>query len=645
MVRQEEVMHHWKSGLAAIALIFAHPLLAQTPPGDPLTPKGVWTANMRGAAATPPMGWNSWNAFRTAISEERLMGNARAIVDTGLAKAGYRYVNIDDGWWLKRRQSDKRMLIRTNIFPSAAVKGAKHSSFRPITDRLHAMGLKAGIYSDIGYNSCSQAYMPESPNLPEGTRAERQIGLRDNMERDIDLYFREWGFDYIKVDACGLHAFRPGTSPVEKRDFAVLGPFVDKASINRTDIPGIRAMYARLGDVLERANPDGDYVYSICLWGEANVREWGKNIGNAVRTSDDILPKWTRMLFTFDTAAQRPLYAQPGAWNDPDMLEIGNGDFDADHLTEARSHFSLWAMINAPLLIGFDLTKLTPELLAILKNEDLIRAHQDPGGHQAIFGYSSEDVQTLVKTTSDPRRKIVALFNRGNGTHEVILQADHMKFASNAPVALRDLWSKQQLAPFTGSRKFTLKPRETLVFEAVGTRALPNGLYVSEVPGMVNVAHDGVVRPEPDPMPHLGISPWSGTQESARPTLAGRGSAQTDQTAFGEAIQIAGSSYRTGVGVLANSRLELKADAKFRRFTADVGVDDNSRQIDVPVVFEVYGDGRRLTRSKPAKFGDKPQQVSADISAVKIVELVVRQGEEPKIPASVAWANAALLNE
>jgi hypothetical protein len=465
------------------------------------------------------------------------------------------------------------------------------------------------------------------------------------MQRDIDLYFREWGFDYIKVDACGLHAFRPETPPVKERDFGVLGPYIDKASLNRTNIAAVRQMYAELGEVLAKANPDNDYVYSICLWGDANVREWGKNFGNAVRTSDDILPQWTRMLYTFDTAAQRPLYAQPGSWNDPDMLEIGNGEFDAAHLTEARSHFSLWAMINAPLLIGFDLSKLTPELLEILKNEDLIRAHQDPGGHQAVLAYSSEDVQTLVKTTSDPGRKIVALFNRGNGTHEVTLLAEHLKFAGGAPIQLRDLWSKEALAPFTGERKFTLKPRETLVFEASGSRVLQNGMYLSEVPGMVNVAHDGVVRPEPDPMPHLGISPWSGTRESTRPMHGGRGSAQADQTAFGEAIQISGKGYRTGIGVLSNSRLEIKADGKFRRFSADVGVDDNSRQVDVPVTFAVYGDGKLLAQSAPLKFGDPAQRLSADIVDSKIIELVVRQADETKIPASVAWADSALMRD
>ncbi|HWW72637.1 MAG TPA: Sip1-related alpha-galactosidase, partial [Duganella sp.] len=135
---------------------------------DPLAPAGRWEGRERGAASTPPMGWNSWNAFRTEVDEDKVMGAARVLVDSGLAKLGYRYVNIDDGWWLKRRQSDGRVQIRTSIFPSAATGGKDGTSFRPFTDKLHAMGLKAGIYTDIGRNACSQAYDLHSPNLPQG---------------------------------------------------------------------------------------------------------------------------------------------------------------------------------------------------------------------------------------------------------------------------------------------------------------------------------------------------------------------------------------------------------------------------------------------------------------------------------------------
>jgi hypothetical protein len=141
------------------------------------------------AAATPPMGWNPWNAFRTEVDEGKIMANADKIKRSGLAAAGYRYINLDDGWWLKRG-ADGRMIIRTSIFPSAAIGPDGRTSFRPLTDRLHAMGFKAGIYTDSGKNSCSQRWDPQSPNLPEGTVPEREIGLDGYEYQDLRLYFR-----------------------------------------------------------------------------------------------------------------------------------------------------------------------------------------------------------------------------------------------------------------------------------------------------------------------------------------------------------------------------------------------------------------------------------------------------------------------
>ena len=180
---------------AVLGLVLASPCLAQSK--DPLAAQGRWTGAEAGAAATPPMGWNSWNAFHTDITEDKLMGAAQTIVDSGLAKLGYRYINIDDGWWIRRRQGDGRLQVRTAIFPSAAVGGAQETSFRPLTDRLHAMGLKAGIYTDIGRNACSQAYNLSSPNLPVGTAAEREVGLYGNVEKDIALYFGDWNFNTL----------------------------------------------------------------------------------------------------------------------------------------------------------------------------------------------------------------------------------------------------------------------------------------------------------------------------------------------------------------------------------------------------------------------------------------------------------------
>ena len=215
--------------LFATALtVLATPALAQP------VAHGVWLGKTDGAAKTPPMGWNSWNAFRTDVDEGKVMGAAQALVDDGLAKLGYVYVNLDDGWWQKRRQPDGRMIIRTRIFPSAATADGT-TSFRPFTDRLHAMGLKAGIYTDVGRNACSQAFDLSSPNLPEGSPQERQVGLDGHVSQDINLYFGDWGFDYLKVDACGLADYVPGSKLVTDNGYVALAPEIARSSISRTD--------------------------------------------------------------------------------------------------------------------------------------------------------------------------------------------------------------------------------------------------------------------------------------------------------------------------------------------------------------------------------------------------------------------------
>ncbi len=626
----------------ALALAAQQTLAAPAETADPVAPTGRWTANTRGAALTPPMGWNSWNAFATLVDEDKVMGTARALVDTGLAKLGYRYVNIDDGWWLKRRTGDGRILIRTSIFPSAATGGANVSSFRPLTDRLHTMGLKAGLYTDIGLNSCGQSYDAESPNSPEGSIAERQIGLLGHMEQDARLFFGEWGFDYIKVDACGIDDSGAAMRAPRSEHFEARAPLIYRASLNRTNIDAVKALYARFATALAAVNPDSDYILSLCLWGSANVRAWGKDVGNLTRTSDDIRPMWGRMLHSYDSAVRRALYAHPGSWNDPDMLFVGHGDFDANHLVEARAHFTLWAMLNAPLLIGYDMRRAPKSLLDIWGNADLVRANQDPGGHQAVLAYDSEDAQILVKTLGGSDRKIVALLNRTNAPVDMTLLARHLRFADGAPIVLRDLWTKKTLDPFTGTRKLTLAPHQALAFEATGTRTLGGGYYLSELPGLINVAVDGVVRPTADPTIHRAIDPWSGTVASSRPIYAGWGGAGADEGPYQTGLSIGGTLSDAGIGILANSRMEVRNDRRFSQFTAQVGVDDNSQNTTAAVRFEIYGDGKLLARSKPVRFGDPSIAMTADIKSAAIVELIVQQAGERAVPAAVAWGNAIL---
>jgi hypothetical protein len=608
---------------------------------DPLAPTGRWTAYASGQAKTPPMGWNSWNAFASAVDEEKVMGSAQRIVDSGLAQKGYRYINLDDGWAAGRRLSDGQLMIRTDKFPSTAARKQKTPSFKPFTDKLHAMGLKAGIYSDMGRNTCAQAWSTTDVDLPKGSIAEREVGLHDFIEQDIALYFRDWGFDYIKVDGCGLRDFGPNSARVKAGQARALTPIMDLGAITRTDVAAVQALFRRVGAAIERSNPDGDFVYSLCIWGAANVRAWAKDVGNVSRTSDDISPAWGRMLVNFDSAVHRALYAHPGSWNDPDMLFIGAGDFDAQHLTEARTHFALWAMLNAPLLIGADLRNTPDALLEIFGNADLIAVNQDAAGHQATVAYDASDLQILVKTLANGD-KAVAIFNRGSGPYEVTLQATQMRFRADAPVEMTDLWSRQPLK-FTGEVVVPVAARETRIFRARGARVLADGLYLSEQPGQVNPAVDGVTRPVPDPTIFRTASGWGGTRGAGdRPQYAGWGGARADSAPYGQTLQVARKAFPAGIGILANSRLELRND-RYRKFAAKVGVDDSATDKTHTVTFTVHGDGRKLAESSPMKWGESAESLEVDVTGVKLIELIARaEGVRDNETLAVTWGEAAL---
>ena len=626
-----------RSVAAVLAVVLAG--FATAANADPLAAAGRWTAYERAAARTPPMGWNSWNAFTSDIDEEKVMASAQILVDAGLAAKGYRYVNIDDGWWLKRRASDGRMLIRTARFPSAATPDGG-TSFRPLTDRLHAMGLKAGIYSDIGRNSCGQVFTSTLPNQPEGDVREREVGLYGHVDQDIALYFQEWGFDLIKVDGCGVRGLPPTDARVKAGQYRALGPLVDVDSLGRTDIPAVRSLYQTVGAALDRSNPDGDFVYSICLWGAADVRAWGKDVGAMSRTSEDISPTWSRMLHNLDSVSRRALYAHPGSWNDPDMLYVGKGDFDEAHLVEARSHFALWAMVNAPLIIGYDLRTAAPSLLDVLGARDIIALNQDPAGNQAVLAFDSGDLSIFVKTLAGGD-KAVAILNRTAAPAEAVLTADHLKFLATADIELTDLWTGAA-SRFRADQKFQLAPRQTLVFRARGARKLTDGVFLSEQPGAVNPAIDGVVTPQADPLVHRAILPWRGTRGFGEPPrYGGWGGAQADRTPYDQELAIAGRRFETGLGVLANSRLEVR-NAGFRRFTASVGVDDSAQDRSGPVTFLVYGDGKLLAKSRPLRFGQPPQNLGVEVSGVKLLELVARTPGASRHPDPVTWGDAAL---
>jgi hypothetical protein len=590
------------------------------------------------------MGWNSWNAFGVNVNEAKVMGAAQAIVDDGLAKLGYRYINIDDGWWLQRRTSDGRMIIRTSLFPSAAVGGPDQTSFLPFTTKLHAMGLRAGIYTDIGRNACSQAWSPDNPNLPVGTIDEREVGLYGHVKQDIPLYFGAWGFDYIKVDSCGIAHYGVNSPGGKQGKFRVFKPLMVDQNTAQSNIPAVTNLYAQVRDALRQIKPDNSFVLSLCNWGAANVRAWGKNIGTSWRTSTDIQSNWLRMLHSFDSVSTRELYSGPGHWNDPDMLEVGNGDFDQNHLVQARAHFSLWAIEDAPLLIGYDLRSAPQSIIDILGTPEIIAVNQDPAGNQGVLEYTSSDYQIIVKTLNTRGEKAVALFNRTDQPAQMELNSDHLKMSSTAPIAVRDLWARKDLGNFTGSRSFTVQPHEVLMLKVTGQPLLAAGFYLSEIPGRINVSDDGILIPEEDPTIHRPLDPYTSSTSSdgTRPVYAGWGGPRADSTPYDNSLRIAGTNYRYGLGALGNSRLQIKADAKFARFSAQVGIDDTTRGRKAPVIFEIYGDGKLLAASKSMRFNEPALSLTANLTGVKIIELIARKIGTDQGAVVVTWANAAM---
>jgi alpha-galactosidase len=321
------------------------------------------------------------------------------------------------------------------------------------------------------------------------------------------------------------------------------------------------------------------------------------------------------------------------------MLYIGAGDFDADHLEQARSHFALWAMINAPLLIGTDLRVAPRSLMDVFGNADIIAVNQDKAGHQAVMAFDSDDLQVFVKTLASGE-KAVAVFNRGAKPLDVDFAAKLLRFRDDGPVDMTDLWTKRATR-FTKETKLHVEPRQTLIFRARGTRSLPDGLYLSEQPGNVNPAVDGVTHPQPDPTLHRSLG-WAGTRGAGdRPIYAGWGGAQADSTPFGQMLQIAGRPLGGGIGVLVNSRLEVR-NRGFRRFTATAGVDDSARNKDRAVTFRVFADGRLVGSSPPMRYGQPGHTFDVNVAGAGIIELVARADAGDNERSPVTWGDAAL---
>ncbi|QDH25922.1 glycoside hydrolase family 27 protein [Neokomagataea tanensis] len=341
-------------------------------------------------AMTPPMGWNTWNKFACDITAEKIERAADAMVASGMQKAGYRYILIDD-CWQGVRDKDGNIHADAVRFP----KG-----IRALADYVHAKGLLLGIYSDAGTLTCGG-----------------KPGSRGHEFQDARQY-AAWQVDYLKYDWCST-----GTQD---------GP----------------SSYRTMADALrETGRP---IVFSICEWGTANPWTWGEGQGgNLWRVSADITDRWDGMknyslgvLPIIDLMEPLYSYAGPGHWNDPDMLEVGNGGMTE---AEERSHFSLWAEMSAPLIAGNDLTAMSPFVKATLTNEEVIAVDQDALGIQGHRVARGEGWEVWSKPLSDGGRAVV-LFNRSAKRLTVTAKWSDLGYPLTARATVRDLWKKRDVA-------------------------------------------------------------------------------------------------------------------------------------------------------------------------------------------------------
>ncbi len=351
-------------------------------------------------AVTPPMGWNSWNHFAERVTDADVRTAADMLVSTGMRDAGYVYVNVDDTWQGTR---DAQGVLHPN---------SRFPDMKALGDYIHSKGLKFGIYSGPGPKTCGGF--------------EGSLG---HEAQDAQMY-ATWGVDFLKYDLCSLQD--PMRASVAKHDGNTEEAF--KIMIDA---------YRKMGDALKATGRP--IVYSLCQYGDDEVWKWGPSVGAQMwRTTDDINDTYNRMMIIGMEQAGLSKFAGPGHWNDPDMLEVGNGHMSAD---EYRSHMSLWVLLAAPLLAGNDLSKMTAEDKSILMNKEAIAIDQDPAGKQADRVFQHGDLSVWTKPLADGR-VAVGMFNTALDARDVGFDLALAGFGSGA--AIHDVWENKDLGRRTG---------------------------------------------------------------------------------------------------------------------------------------------------------------------------------------------------
>ncbi|HEY0565600.1 MAG TPA: alpha-galactosidase [Terriglobales bacterium] len=355
-----------------------------------------------GLAKTPPMGWNSWNKFACNVSEQLIRDTADTMISTGMLGAGYQYLVIDDCWQVSR-DAQGNIVADPQRFPSG---------MKALADYVHSKGLKFGLYSDAGLKTC------------QGRPGSRGFEYQDARQ------YAAWGVDYLKYDWC-----EHGTQ----------------------DAP---SSYQVMRDALKASGRP--IVFSLCEWGSSKPWLWASDVGNLWRATGDIQDMWEGkkdwgglgMVNIVDQEADNKTFAYsgPGHWNDPDMLEVGNGGMTTN---EYRSHFSLWAMLAAPLIAGNDLRNMSPDIRDILLNKEVIAVDQDALGREGQRVRKEGDTEVWARPLADGGRAVI-LFNRGKGDANMRANWAELGYPVGLRATVHDVWQHKDVGSFSGSYATTV---------------------------------------------------------------------------------------------------------------------------------------------------------------------------------------------
>jgi alpha-galactosidase len=382
----------------ALFVIGIFAMISIAPAGDP---------KFSDMAKTPPMGWNSWNKFACNVSEALIKETADAMVAGGMKDAGYKYIVIDDCWQVSR-DAEGSIVPDAKRFPSG---------MKALADYVHSKGLKFGLYSDAGSKTC-----------------QGRPGSKGFESKDAQQY-AAWGIDYLKYDWCS------------------------------TEGQDTREAYTKMSKALQVSGRP--IVFSICEWGSTQPWLWAPGVGHLWRTTSDIQDCWDcsqpwggmGLIHILDLQTELHPFAGPGHWNDPDMLEVGNGKMTN---SEYRSHFSFWCLLAAPLMAGNDLRTMTPETKEILTNKDVIAVDQDPLGMQGRKIADSGATEVWMKPLSGSARAVI-LFNRGTVAAPVSVNWEQIGLAPGVEAQVRDLWAKKDVGPFKSRYTARVGPHDVVM--------------------------------------------------------------------------------------------------------------------------------------------------------------------------------------